>query len=293
MDAEHGRSLVLALAIQALAFLVCAYRLRFVRSVSPDGRYYIQMTEGRQVPAPFSRRWLLPFVVRYTRIPWGVLSTVAFLACGPLMYGATGSLAMVWLGAWLPGWTLSIRLPVLADMTAYALMLGAIVLCKEGHEVAACVVLFLAAQAKEPSGLFGAVVCWANPWVAATGLLSTGVAVLVGNARGGEATEEYMRHPFRDALGRHDPLDWRAMLLPWGAIPLLWAATWAGMGELEAVACVSLVLAYGQLALARDESRLFLWAAPAVLMAMATADMPWLALGLLVHPFMCAMTKRV
>jgi hypothetical protein len=281
---------VLALAIQAFAYAV--FRYRTPQSLSPDSKFYAAMAEGHAVPSPYARRWLLPRLLKNARA-WNIASGVAFVATGPLVYDLTGSLACVWLWAWLPGFAVNVRFPVLTDQVAVALMLLAAVLCKHDLQVPAMVALFLATQCKEAAVLGGLLCMSPLSWVGAgAGLLT---ALWVGHRSPAEQTEEYMLHPFRDALRRHDPLCWRSMLLPWGAIPLLCVATWSGLGELEAVACVSLVLAYGQLAIARDESRLFLWAAPAVLMALSAGglDAPWLGLMLVVHPFACGMVKRV
>lgn len=285
--------MIAALAICALAYLTFFYRHRG-QGLSPDGKFYAAMAERLGAPSPYARRWLLPALLKSKRA-WSVASGAAFIAVGPLMFALTDSLVMVWLMAWLPGFAINIKFPVLVDQVALALMLLAVVLLRNDYELAACLVLAVAAQTKESAGLFGAVICWASPWAAVTGVLFTGLAVWVGKARGSAPTEEFMVRPFRDALGRHDPLCWRSMLLPWGAIPLLCVATWSGLGEIEAVACVSLVLAYAQLAIARDESRLFLWAAPAVLMAVSASglDTPWLGLMLVLHPFACGAVKRV
>ena len=284
-------SYIAALAIQALAFAVFLYRAKGKQGLSPDGRHYLAMASFFGAPAPFARRWLLPRIVGTNVRAWALVSGLAFLAVGPLTYALTGALWCVWLMAWLPGWTLSVRLPILTDQVALTLMIVAAVLEQGGCTWGACLVLVVAAQIKEPAGVFGALLCM-NPWVAGAGLLGTACAVVVGKVHGTEAEDEYLLHPFRVAMAKHDPLDPVTMVLPWGGVVVVGIAAWQGLGTLELVAGMSLALGYGQLLIANDRARLYQWAAPAVLMAVAGYDGAWLVPALVLHPFVCGVAKR-
>lgn len=282
-----------ALFIQAFAFAVHLYRARMRQGLSPDGVHYLAMAQGIGAPDPLARRWLLPALLGTRAHAWTAVSGIAWLASGPLLYASTGALWTVWMLAWLPGLALNVRFPVLTDQTAIALMLGAAALERYGYTPGACVLLVLAAQVKETAGLFGAVLCWSTaPWATAAGVLGTALALRRGRMRGTEADEEYLLHPFRVALTKHDPLDWKTMLLPWGGVLLVGVGAWQGMGRAEVIAALSLAMGYGQLLIANDEARLFAWAAPAVLVAVAGYDGPLLVPALVLHPFLCGACRR-
>lgn len=291
-----------ALAIQALAFCVFLYRFR-AQTVSPDGRFYSLMGEGQRVPQPYSRRWLLPMVLGWAqyetsmaaRPAWTIASGVAFVATGPLIYALTGSLACVWFCAWLPGLAVNVRFPVLVDQVAFSIMLGAVVAYQHGLWWVAIPLMLIAGQCKETAPVFGGVLCW-DPYMAGVCALSMGVALVVGKVRSIPGDKEYQLHPFRVAMTKHDPLSWVSMVLPWGGIAVVCVAmASSSMFEPHAawIAGVSLVLGYGQLLLANDESRLFVWAAPAALVAIAGYQGAWLVPALVAHPWMCGATKRV
>lgn len=291
--------MTLATLIAAFAFCVHLYRYRG-QWVAPDSRFYLVMGEGGSVPLPYSRRWLLPRMLGGRRtvtnmappMSWRIVSGVAWVAMGPLTYALTDSLACVWFIVWLPGLATNVRFPVLTDQVAFTLTLLAVVLFREGYLVAAMGVLFMAGQAKEVAPLFGVALCMGAPWMALAGGASFALAMLVGKRSAAPATEEYQRHPFKVALTKHDPLGW-SMVLPWGGLAIVACAAWPVSSSMAVLCGVSLAMAYGQLLLANDEARLFVWAAPALLMGVAGYEGAWLVPALVAHPFLCGLAKRV
>ncbi len=286
-------SLLWALAIQVVAYAAMVYRHRGF-SLSPDGRRYIAMSQGRRVPRPYSRRWLLPALFGVDAWKWA--SSAAFIACGPLMYLLTGSLVCVWLFAWLPGMAINVRFPVLVDGVAIMLVLAAGVLYSWGLWGLAAISVFIAGQAKESSPVFALPLC-PHPVVAISALASMGTAVVIGKRTSVPSDEPHILRPFHTALTKHDPLDWREMVLPWGSMAVLGLALVAtGQNHTAAwyLACAALVVGYSQLIIANDSVRLYQWAAPAVLVALAPMQMEaWMYPVIAAHPFICGAAKRV
>lgn len=280
----------IALAIQGLALATQLYRKGY--QVTPDGRRYLAMGRGGKQPSPYARRWLMPAVIKANITAWKVASGVAFLACGPLMYELTGSLACVWLMAWLPGLLLNVRLPVLTDQCAIALMLGSAVAYQHGHLAVAMALLFASGQCKESAPVFGVLLC--PHWLmGVAALMSVLGACGVGVRRGGEPDAEHQFRPFRTARAKHDPFKWTSMLLPWGGVAVMACVAGLELNTVTVLAGVSLAVAYGQLLIANDEVRLYQWAAPAVLVALAPyMDGPWLVPALVAHPFLANAGKQ-
>ena len=283
-----------ALLIQALAYVTLVYRHRGFK-FSPDGRYYENMARGERVPPPYSRRWLVPFIARATRMRWAAISGIAWLATGPLVYDLTGELWCVWLVAWLPGFATNVRFPVLVDQVAFALMLGAASAYHHDQTIVALCLLGLSGQAKESAPFFGLALCLS--WgMAAVAVVSAGVAILVGKRMGAPKDRDFMLTPMLVAMTKHDPLDYKEMVLPWGGVAVLAGAMLVTGSYSTMAACVagaSLVMGYGQLLMANDSVRLYQWAAPAVLVWMAPYHSAWMVLVLVAHPFVCGVSKRV
>jgi hypothetical protein len=84
--------------------------------------------------------------------------------------------------------------------------------------------------------------------------------------------EPWLQHPVREARKVHDFLDWRTMILPWGAVAVL-APLGFSRSPSIVPAVAALLAGYAQLLVAVDNARLFQWAAPAVI-AIAVRDPP-------------------
>ena len=286
-----ANNLALATALALLAYAVLWYRSRG-KGHSPDSTRYLLMAEGHAQPSPYSRRWLLPMLLK-SRRAWAIATGIAYVSIGPLIYELTGSLACAWLALWLPGLTLGIRLPVLNDAVAMALMLGAAVACKHDQIALAMVLVFVCGQVKESAPIFGALLC--GHWlVGVAGLVSMAVAIGVGARSSAEPDAAHQISPFRVARAKHDPLDWKSMLLPWGSVAVFAVVLGVELNTATVVAMVSVALGYGQLLIANDEPRLYQWSSAAVLVALAPyMGGPWLVPLLVAHPFLCAQGKQV
>jgi hypothetical protein len=250
------------------------------------------MAESVYAPVPYSRRWLLPVLLRKRIWLWTAISAASFVAIGPLIYELTGSLLSVWLLVWLPGMRFNIRFPILADPVAFALVLGSVTAGIAGYEIMACLLIVIAGQVKESAPIF-ALLLYHSPLFAGCAALTTILAILIGRWFSVPSENPKITHPFRSALAKHDPFDWAVMVLPWGLIPVLLLL--APTGYWTWVAAVSLLLAYGQLVMAQDTARLYQWAAPAILLATSglSIPQPWLAGVLLLHPFLCVRYGQV
>lgn len=279
--------MIAALGILLAVAFVSLYRVRFEHRLSPDGAYYVKAADGTNVPSPYSRRWLMPLVLGAKWQRWAIVTGVAYLATGLCVYALTHSLAAVWLWAWLPGWALCFRLPVLTDMTAAALMLGAIALERAGQRELAVLCLLTAGQCKESAPIFGAILAPAlAPWA----LGSTVLALGMGKLRAAPPDAPWLVAPFTYAMRTRDPMAWKMMLLPWGAVALLACFATPSWWLVASVA-----LGYGQLLIATDHARLYQWAAFAVLMAIpwASLPVPLLVGACMVHPFVCGAGKGI
>lgn len=280
-----------AIAISLAVFAFQLYRT-WGWALSPDGRYYLAMARGEKVIEPYSRRWLLPWVLGTEQWRWLWARAIAYTLMGPAVYWLTHSLMAVWFALWLPGMTINIRLPVLVDQVAMTLMVVAAGLMVHGYPIAATCMIFVASQVKEPAGPFGMLLA---PPLALGAVLGTLLVLFMGRIHAAEKDPKiaWQSKPFAAARMQRDPMMWEVMLLPWGAmllfVPLVQA--WPFL------ALMSIALGYAQLLIANDSARLYQWASPAVLMAMSpafSAAPQWLRVAaVVVHPFLCGAYRGV
>lgn len=266
MADESTKQMIVSALAAALYILVVKWHHR--PRVTPDGYWYQRMPIA---PSPFRRRWLAPTLSGH--LSWEWISVLSVLVAAPLMSQFAGGPLATLLYLGLPGLVLfNLQCPVLVDAPAFALALGAAVASQSGHPVLAVLLSLLAGACKESAPLFAA--AWTlNPW------LLLGVL----GARWWGPKGSGARELVADMRRRHDFNRWDAYLLPWGALVVLLPAaglTWP--------AALSLALGYAQLAIATDTSRLYQWAAPAVIAA-AVSGMPSWGLALIAlhlwHPW--------
>lgn len=251
---------------------------------TPDGVRYLHLGAGERVPKPYHLRWLVPWLCGRRDRAWLVSAWSSWVAAAVLV----GLLAPSWqtgvaaglMFAALPGIRFNVRHPILVDLPAMALAIGAAVLASQGQLVAAVVVAVLAGTAKESSPLFAAVYAWC-PWLL-LGLVAPAVRWLVSRPAaiaddplrryqigpGGYVPEFawILEHPFRAGVKYHRAAWWdgAVMVAPWGAALVALAdPSWQLL--------VALVAGYAQLLVATDTVRLYQWAAPVVCVAAATA----------------------
>lgn len=258
------------LPIAALA--VHVYRTG--QGLSPDGKYYLLYPDP--VPRPYSLRWLLPALCRRDPRRWLLASLLGLTVAAWLMEPRAA-----WLFLWLPMTALNTRLPVLVDAPAFALALGSALAASAGQTALSVALALGAGASKESAPVFAA--AWAlSPWPL-IGLLATGWWRWPA-----PPDQMWLERPWSSA--RRDPLDWRRLLLPWGAVlPLAWAG--AGWDRATLAAGVSLALGYAQLLRSMDDARLYQWAFPAVAVLACRAEGWWVLPALALHPFICATHK--
>lgn len=257
-----------------LPLAACAVHVyRTGQGLSPDGRYYALSAKGERVPRPYSLRWALPLTLGDRAWAWQAASFIGIVVTAWLLDPRAA-----WLFLWLPMTALNCRLPVLVDAPAFALALGSALAASRGWWALSVALGLAAGACKESAPVFAA--AWSlSPWPL-LGLLAAGWW-----RRAAAPDQEWLERPWSSA--RRDPLDWRRMLLPWGAVlPLAWAG--AAWDRATLAAGVALVLGYAQLLRSMDDARLYQWAFPAVAVLACRAEGWWVLPALALHPFVCA-----
>ena len=241
--------------------------------LTPDGGRYLSMAHGHAEPVPFHLRWLLPKLCRENVSRWvasTVISTVAAVVLTgvlALQHGATLTQAAVAaaLMAGLPSVRFAWFSPVLVDMPALALALGAAVLWPVSPPAALGVCLLGGCVSEKVPALAAVFSFQPLLLVGLVAPLSRWLAVSAGEIDPRDSLSWTLAHPLQAGRKGHagkwrDPL---TMLLPWGAClvvvmaaPSLWLLA-------------ALVLAYSQLLVATDSVRLYQQAAPVVCVSAA------------------------
>ena len=260
--------LLYALSIGA-AFILFRVWARAENRYCPDAAAYIAMSQGVRVPVPYCLRWLYPFIMpkRASLVAWMNTGAVGLWLTFPLIYlfatasGVNGLWACALWGT-LPLIDILWGLPGLVDHVSWPVGIATAVLFLNGHTEAA-IALSLIGGLIEPR-LPVMVAAWAwNPW-ALVGLVSVAVLWKVAKRGPAEIMEdpEPLLHPWQ-AGQKYNTVTFRDMrqgVLPWGALL-------AGLAALTPAVVASLALAYSQLFRATDRARLFMWAAPVMLVA--------------------------
>lgn len=252
--------------------------------ISPDGIHYLRAAEGMdrksthrglRVPAPYSRRWLLPLVLGPRPERWRALTLGSFAAL-PLVAGgyfhARGLagrplLFAVLLLCSLPGLRLPLRLPVLLDAPSFVLALATAWSASAGPWWATLVLALISGATRETAPVFAALWAW-SPWPL-VGLAAVGW--WRPSAPADEASEPWLVHPLREvwALRMRLGLDGSLYLRPWGAaLAGFVAPSWQTLA--------TVAVAYAQLLVAVDTLRLAVWAAPVLVFGAAqTIPVAW------------------
>jgi hypothetical protein len=199
-------------------------------------------------PSPFHLRWLLPTLLGKRLWAWAAVSWASLLCTAVLMPGDIWACAL-WVS--LPWFRTMAAAPVLVDAPAFALSLVA-QKAPGGYPVA--LMGWLGAMVSERLPVFMALMAW-SAWPL-LGLWSVFVLhrIVPHTPRQG---------PGALAVGQSRAFCWcdpAILLLPWGAgLAAVFSAGWT----LQEVALIA--VAYGQLLVAHDTSRLYMWCAPVVL----------------------------
>lgn len=249
------------------------------RELSSDGDRYWSMGEGKRVPYPFAFRWLVPLLCGNSWVRWRACTYLHLLALPVLTavwlrpqvpregLAVLGGLMM----CGLPGlWRNHLRRPVLVDPVALVWAIGAAILIQYELWLPAVLVVIVAAGAKETAPVFAACFAW-HP-LPLVGLVVPLVRRLLIAPGADTHHSRALAEPFAAARDSHAGrmLAATTMLAPWG-MGLL--AVLNRDTRTVAMLVVVLALAYGQLIVAVNHTRLYQWAAPVVLLA-AVAHVP-------------------
>lgn len=239
------------------------------------------MGEGERAARPFNRRILLPLLCGSRVWCWQLVSysSLFLLPCLTAVYvfqrlqSPEAALFAALLMAGLPTMQFWLKTPVLTDAPAMVFALAAAILPWPWNLVTAVVGGF----ARETVPLFAALYAW-NP-VLLLALVPIGIYAKFAPVGADQlGREAWLAHPFRIAQN-YKSGQWRnplLMLTPWGAgLACLWFVS----EQLVAV----LAVAYAQLLVATDAARLYVWAAPVVLLGAAMIDIRLMPVLVVVH----------
>ncbi len=237
--------------------------------LSPDGYFYLQDARGELVPKPYSRRWLLPYLLGSDPRNWKLL-THACLALIPMnaFYYASAFGLKGWSALFAtalicaqPGLRLSLRYPVLNDAPAFMLALCTAGLAHEGHIWPAVMLSLWLGAMRESAPVFAALWAW-SPWPL-LGLLAAGWF-----RKSAPSDIPWLAHPMQEAWKKRREIGLDGNVYFWplgGALAGLTIYSWQ--------TALTVTIASAQLFIAQDTLRLLVWCAP-VLCVGATTILP-------------------
>jgi len=230
---------------------------------SPDTRVYKSMCNGMKLRNPYRLRWLLPYLLPPREWIWWSVSMAALVVSCPLMamFAEANGVPAIWavlLWVSLPIWNINIRLGMMPDPVAWMLALLAVVLSVNGYILPAIAVAMVAGMVAPKAPVFAAL--WVlNPW-----LLIGLVPVVIGHfllPKGRALCDEpILNEPWKTGMKIHGGHihDATELLLPWGGCM---AAMFCGDWRI----LPAVFVAYAQLLRSTDSARLYMWAAPVVI----------------------------
>ena len=245
--------------------------------MTPDEFRYAAMARGEKVPKPFALRWALPYFVgdepRHWRwVQWTSLACLCWLTS-------------VWTGIWwtgllplgLSGVTFNLKHPMLVDLPALTFALGAAVAWDHNMWWLALTLAVIGSSVKETAAPFAAVYAW-NP------LLLVGLVPVAIRAVMRSGPDPIPSGPAHDALVSPVRVSWEHhRALPLWVYVLPWGVLLAALVNPSPQLWVTLALAYGQLVLATDAVRLYVWAFPVMALCAAPLFAPWVLLAVVLH----------
>ena len=228
--------------------------------LSPDEGRYFHMSAGLGAPLPFHLRWLLPFLAGKELRAWRIAG-IGGWALFVLSVGTMGGWPAALLVAVLPGPAVIFQFPRLVD--GYALGIAAVTAAQDVWWLQILLGVY-AGSVSERAPLFAALWAW-SPWPL-VGLIAPALRYAFWRpgaevpSLAGTYAANVLIKPWRIGLQR----DWHdlGLIAPWGG--LCTAIAW-----LDAQMAVTLLVAYAQLLVATDRSRLYQWAAPVLAISIA------------------------
>lgn len=228
-------------------------------AISPDGVRYLTMAGGKRVARPFHYRWLMPKVIgeNPTRWVWWSLGSVIAMATGA--WALTGSPQVGMFAFAVPGVAkITKKFPVLVDPAAMAFALWSAAALQHGYWPIGIVLALLAGTAKESAPVFAAAYAW-NP-LGLIGLVAPAIRHLFKEGEDvlDEENKWILAHPFKASIKYHKAVPPWVYVFPWGGL----LAGFVGPYSWQLL--ITIMLAYGMVAMATDTVRLYQWAWPMV-----------------------------
>jgi hypothetical protein len=271
--------MIVAAAMSALAWFLI--RLDERSSMAPDSLYYALMARGEKVPRPFCGRWLFPLIFRERLRAWNVMVAVMFVVGGCAMYTLAGNnLVATLLWVWLPNTRFHLRHPMLVDLPGIVLPMAAAAWAPDSLAWK-LPLAFLIGATREWGVIWYAILAACPPALLA-GFAGTAVGYFWKGRPGQQGDNDFITDPFhtvtRYRMGHL--FNYRLMLLPWGMVLPL--AVFSGVMPWH-----WFILAYAPLVIATDHARIYLYAAPVLILAAVQAPVPAILWGgiVLAHVF--------
>lgn len=255
--------MIIALVIGLIAVMIRVWSTGTLLYESPDTRAYVAMAKGERLCDPYRLRWLLPMILPPGGRVWWIVSASAFVLSCPLIalfaeaHGVSGLWAvLLWVA--LPMWDINLKLCMLVDPVAWLFALISAVLIIQGDTIGAVIAVMIAGMVAPKAPVFAAL--WTlNPWLL-LGMVPVVVAHLVIPKREAPKNIIELSQPWLTGIRTHGIHlhDAKELLLPWG-------------GCMAAVLCgdwrilPAVIVAYAQLLRSTDSARLYMWAAPVVI----------------------------
>lgn len=234
---------------------------------SYDSFYYYAASDGHRTPKPYCFRVLLPLVCGRRVWAWRTVAIISTILIGPMLvrylhvlgYGRWWCVMGVVLWAGLYGVAGEhVTHHIIPDPLAQFLSLMAATLYLSNHLLPATIIALLAMLTKEISPLFIALFAWTP-----LPLIVYPLLWMVWKWRGKSSTNNpHLHSPLVTVWQRRhsrEELTWQYLVSPWGVVlPLALSCP-----NVQLLA--TLTASYGQLLLATDGSRLYMWAFPVVI----------------------------
>lgn len=242
--------------------------------LAPDSYRYLAAGRGEKTYPPFNRRILLPFLCGSDERLWQLLSYSSLVSVIVLtgvyshMNGASpeGAFFAMFLMALMPTMKFWLQTPVLTDQFGLMMALAAAIL-PWPLNLLTCIV---GGFARESVPIFAALYAW-NP-VLLLGFLPVAIwSIVAPKGPDQMKRESWLDHPLQTsyAFKKGKYRDIKLWITPWGA-------ALAGLFFPSVQLVMTMFVAYAQTIIATDAVRLYVWAAPVLILQAVQVDVMWM-----------------
>lgn len=261
-----------SLLMGIVAYTLRAWSRGFKISAPPDSITYRAMANGTPVPDPFRLRWLIPMIMRtQDLLLWQIMDGASLILTTPLiswlavLHGVDPLFAAaLWVS--LPLWDILSKLTGMIDPPALLVALMAACLHFSGHYTSALITAIIGAMMAPKVPVFIIL------WTCSLRYLPAFLPILGAYALAPKGEPlihpEAINHPWRSSMMKNGSFlhNIREIVLPWGAVL-------ASIIDFPLLYLPLVLVAYSQLFRALDRARLFMWAAP-ILIILALRIIP-------------------